>query len=370
MDDQNESIVPRIQNLSGYARRQPARNSALSACIHSLYGYLKRYNRLDCEQGRRISDATARERGSFFKACIRDLGSVAVEGKTYSLRDIGNFKPKHVQHLAAIWEERGYAAGTIQKYFTFLRTLAIWIGKKGMVGDASQYLKDPRRAKRIRIATRDKSWTAQGVDVEKLIAEVQAHDPNVGICLALQQAFGLRVREAWLLRVRESLVRSRTMLRIIHGTKNNLSREYPITEAWQIELLEKAAAMANTATGSQIPARYDLEEWKNHFYHICRCHRIRRKNGITTHGLRHEVANNDYEELAGFPSPVREGEKPLHYDKLKDHLARLEVSKRLGHRRKQVSSAYLGSFLKPRNQDTTDSARANLSDQESDPIKT
>jgi integrase len=368
MNDQNESIVPRIQNLPD--RYPPARHSALSTCIHSLYGYLRRYNRLDCDQARRISDATARERGQFFKACIRDLCTVAVDGKTYLLRDIANLKPKHVKHLVAIWESRGYSAGTIQKYFTFLRTLCGWIGKKGLIGDAAQYLSDPKRAKRIRIATADRSWTAQGVDIEALISEVYEHDPHVGICLMLQQAFGLRVREAWLLRIQESFGRSRTILYITHGTKNNLSREYPITAAWQIELLEKSAEMANAATGSQIPARYGLDKWKNHFYYICRCHGIKRKNGVVTHGLRHAVANDDYEELAGFPSPVRAGEKPLNYDKLKDHIARLEVSKRLGHRRKQVSSAYLGSFLKPRNQDTTDSARANLSDQESDPKKT
>lgn len=357
MDHQNESNVSRIRNSPG--QYPPARHSALSACIHSLYRYLKLYNRLDCEQGRRISDATARERGQFFRACIRNLCTVAVDGKTYLLRDIGNLKPKHVKHLAAIWESRGYSAGTIQKYFTFLRTLAIWIGKKGLIGDAAQYLSDPKRAKRIRIATEDKSWSAKGIDVEALIAEVYRHDPHVGICLMLQQAFGLRVREAWLLRIRESLGRSRTLLYITHGTKNNLSREYPITEPWQIELLEKAAAMANPATGSQIPARYGLDEWKNRFYYICRCHGIKRKNGVVTHGLRHAVANADYEELAGFPSPVREGEKPLNYDKLKDHFARLEVSKRLGHRRKQVTSAYLGSLRPPRNADTTDTVRTN-----------
>ena len=146
------------------------------------------------------------------------------------------------------------------------------------------------------------------------------------------------------------------MLYITHGTKNHLSREYPITEAWQIELLERAAEMANPATGSQIPRHYDLVQWKNHFYYICRCHGIKRKNGVVTHGLRHAVANNDYEELAGFPSPVRAGEMPLNYDKLKDHIARLVVSRRLGHRRKQVTSAYLGSLRPARNADTTDTA--------------
>ena len=195
MSKKTNPVVSDRRNFSGGdGTRLPHERSAASACTHSLYGYLKLYNRLDCGQGRRISDATARERGQFLKACIRDLATVPIDGKTYLLRDIANLKPKHVQHLAAIWESRGYTAGTLQKYFTFLRTLATWLGKKGLIGDAAQYLSDPKRAKRVRIATRDKSWTAQGVDAEALLAEVYAHDPRVGICLMLQQAFGLRAR--------------------------------------------------------------------------------------------------------------------------------------------------------------------------------
>lgn len=136
--------------MSGRAhphRQNPAGGrGAHPACTHSLYRYLKSYNRLDCDQRRRISDATACERGDFFKRCIRDLATVAIEGRTYRLHDIAHLKPKHVRHLAAIWEDRGYSAGTLKKYFTFLRTLAIWIGKKGMIGDDAPYLSKVRPA--------------------------------------------------------------------------------------------------------------------------------------------------------------------------------------------------------------------------------
>lgn len=349
------------QNSSDDGTHRTAnRRSAVSDCIHSLYPLLTKYNALDGDMVKRVSDATARERTTFFKRCIRDLARVPDKnGTTYRLRDIKNFAPKHIHRLAEIWEERGYSASVLQKYFSYLRTLANWIGKRGMVGDAGLYLSDPKRAKRIRIATEDKSWSAQGIDVEALIATVFADDPHVGMCLMLQSAFCLRAREGWLLRSHKALDRSRTILHITEGTKNGLPREFPITEAGQLEVLDRAASLASQATGSQILKRYTFTGWCSHFYYICRKHGIAREEGVVTHGLRHEGANDDYEELAGFPSPVRAGTVPLNFDKLKDHIARLEVSKRLGHGRKQVSGAYLGSFLKPRNVDTTDTARTN-----------
>lgn len=355
----NDTIFSRQNSSANAGHHKAHRQSAVSACIHSLYRYLRPYGTLDAGQAKRVSDATARERGEFLIRSIRDLARVPdASGTTYRLRDVKNFGPKHVRRLAAIWEERGYSAGVIQKYFSYLRTLTIWIDKRGMIGDAGLYLKDPKRAKRIRIATEDKSWSAQGVDVEALIATVFADDLHVGVCLMLQSAFCLRAREGWLLRANKALNDDRTILHITEGAKNGLSREFPITENGQLEVLDLAASLASPVTGSQIPARYTFTGWCNHFYYICRKHGIARKKKVVTHGLRHEGANDDYEELAGFPSPVRAGTVPFNFDKLKDHIARLEISKRLGHGRKQVSSAYLGSFLKPRNVDTTDTARA------------
>src|SRR5262245_13716811 len=62
--------------------------------------------------------------------------------------------------------------------------------------------------------------------------------------------------------------------------------------------------------------------------------------GVTPHGLRHEYAGDRYESVAVIRAPVRGGSAP---DAAIDERARLEVAEELGHSRKQVVSAYLGS---------------------------
>jgi hypothetical protein len=64
------------------------------------------------------------------------------------------------------------------------------------------------------------------------------------------------------------------------------------------------------------------------------------------HGLRHAYAQQRYEELTGWKSPIAGGPSsnslsPEQRDQ--DHQARLIISRELGHERRQVVSVYLGS---------------------------
>ncbi len=68
---------------------------------------------------------------------------------------------------------------------------------------------------------------------------------------------------------------------------------------------------------------------------------ISRKDGITSHGLRHERLNEIYRELTGQPSPVKGGARGIsatHTDKI----ARQEIAEVAGHSRDSISSAYIG----------------------------
>ncbi len=67
-----------------------------------------------------------------------------------------------------------------------------------------------------------------------------------------------------------------------------------------------------------------------------------RKRGATGHGLRHEVLNDAYEDVAGVPSPVRGG-GPVS-PKL-DRAARLAVSQLAGHARARAADAYCGKSV-------------------------
>jgi site-specific recombinase XerC len=70
---------------------------------------------------------------------IRDLHALG-----FTLVEVKNLKPRHVQALASHWEFQGLSASSLQKRFSYLRLLCSWIGKPGMVGDADEYLRDPR----------------------------------------------------------------------------------------------------------------------------------------------------------------------------------------------------------------------------------
>ena len=71
----------------------------------------------------------------------------------------------------------------------------------------------------------------------------------------------------------------------------------------------------------------------------------KRQLGITAHGLRHQYANDRYEDVAGAPAPVRGGDR---LDREVDRSARLQVAGELGHARENISTAYLGAILQQR----------------------
>lgn len=83
----------------------------------------------------------------------------------------------------------------------------------------------------------------------------------------------------------------------------------------------------------------NLAQWKNHYYQVVRSCGITRRDGITSHGLRHQYANERYRELTGADSPVRGG-APV--DRDTDQGARQVVAEELGHSRAAVTTHYLG----------------------------
>lgn len=310
---------------------------ACSGCRHSLHLLLKTFNDRDIEGARIVSAALQRERRQFFLRCIDDLYNGG-----FKLRSICNLRGKHIRYLVRLWEARGYSAPTLQKYHSLLRTLERWIQKRGMVLDIGQYLCDPTRAVRVRVATTDKSWTGKDVEAADRIEQITNEDVRVGTCLRLQSEFGLRAQEAWQLRAKEN--DEGKMLHVVFGTKGGLAREVPIETDAQRQVLELAKSLANRVTGSLIPEQLSLAAWRAHFYRLCRKHGIARKTGVVPHGLRHGFGNDMYEKLTGRKSPVRGGDPPLPEEREKDRAARQQIAKVYGHGRRKVSSAYLGTF--------------------------
>lgn len=68
----------------------------------------------------------------------------------------------------------------------------------------------------------------------------------------------------------------------------------------------------------------------------------KRELGVTWHGLRHEWAIRQLENLAGVKAPVRGG-MAINYRELSD--VRRKISEGMGHSRSKITNAYYGSYL-------------------------
>jgi len=322
---------------------------ALSQARSSLNQLLTKELRHSADGRKHISHATMADRSQFFNRLPRELHELG-----YRIRNIHHFKPKHAQALIRHWESQQVSASTLQKRWSYLNLLCRWIGKRGMLGDAGDYLVNRENFRRQYAARCDQSWTGQGADPGEVLARVVAKDVNVARTLCFQLAFGLRLQEASLIRPKQD--DHGQVLQVIAGTKGGRPRTVPIETASQRAILDEAQQMI-TATGqhSLIPLRYNLRQWLNRCYTVFRACGLTRIEGIVSHGARHQYANDLFEQFTGVQSPVRGGDQT----KIDPHIvemARTNISLRLGHARESISNAYLGraSGAYPKNPQGTD----------------
>lgn len=282
------------------------------------------------------SFATQDKRSDVLYAGFRELRALG-----YRLEDVRQFRGKHMESLARAWESRGLSPSTIQNNLSIFRTFAEWIGKDGMVEGAAKYV-SAGAARRSSINREDKSWMANGVDPGAKIVEVRAKDERVALQLELQQLFALRVRES--LQLRPYVADRGAYLAINIGTKGGRDRVVPIDTPQRRELIDRAKTFAATKLASVSDPAKTLAQAKNHYYEVVRSCGIKRSEGITSHGLRHAMANDRYAEETGSPSPVRGGAAVEHSA---DRAARLVIAEELGHSRGSVTTHYLGGRRGP-----------------------
>lgn len=328
-----------------------------------LDAVLRLHNHEHAKLIKAVSDKTMREREIFQFKFWYDLRHCT----RYRDADPRDLKGRHVKAMTTIWKERGLSVATVHNYLSFLRTYASWIGRPGMVRDVAFYYgEDSVYAIRQRTGTTDRSWTAHAVDVESKLAEVYAYDQWVGLELELCWRFGLRGKESRHLRPHEA-VKNRAealdrdaqrfpdcerFLRVQYGTKGGRPRDVPLETPEQVALIDRLLATVPKGGFVAKPGRTALQN-RNRFYNTLRLFGITKAElGVTAHGLRHQHANDRYQELTGEPSPVRGGASKAP----NKHAARLAIAHELGHGRLQVSSAYLGSSRDVPSADQHDSA--------------
>lgn len=308
----------------------------------SLNEILKKHNKAAACGGKAVSFATQAARQETLWRGFKELQKLK-----YPLKDVHSFKERHICALSHAWELRGLSASTIQNRISVFRTFSEWIGKPGMIRGSENYVKNSTRMIRHIAAQFDKTWSAQKRSLAEKLAKLNAQDPYVAMQLELQRAFGLRMREAALLRAREADKGS--YLTVSWGTKGGRDRVVPIQNSSQRDVLNRAQLMVVDRMGSMIPADYTFKQWKDHYYYICHQNGISRKHGITSHGLRHERLNEIYQEITGHASPIKSREIAAgksQRDEQLDRIARQEIAEVAGHSRDSIASAYIGSKAK------------------------
>jgi integrase len=252
-----------------------------------------------------------------------------------------------------VWRRDQLAPPTVQTYLSFLRGLAGWIGKPGMVQRPGAYGWDRSEYERTGIAQRDKTWTGAGIDIDPLIAQVCAFDHHVGAALRLIRAFGLRRKEAVMMRPHACVVpfsatglpltrkKAETYLWVCQGSKGGRPRHVPITTAEQEEALAFAQAVAGGGDAHVSDPDRQLHQNLNHFSYVLRRFGLSLKDrGATAHGLRHELFVQVWREQTGTEPPARgAGRAP----KEREDAARQDIAELAGHGRKRAAGAYIGS---------------------------
>ena len=123
------------------------------------------------------------------------------------------------------------------------------------------------------------------------------------------------------------------------GAKGGRARDVPIATDEQRELL--ARVMSAVAPGEFVGRPgFTTTQNQARFYYVIRKFGISKAGlGVVAHGLRHQYANDHFEDDAGGRSPVRGGKvRPPGND-----IARRRVARALGHNRGRASTAYIGS---------------------------
>ena len=239
-----------------------------------------------------------------------------------------SLKPKHVEALVSLWKDQGLSVGTLKNFMAGLRWWAKHIGKPDIIPKDNTAFDIGQRSQ---VATESKAWELK----ETLLAKVS--DEYVRLSLRLQAAFGLRREEAIKFRPNYAIKNDHIKLKDT-WTKGGRARTVPILNDAQRQLLEEIKALAKG--GALIPSDKNYVEQQNHYDRQIRTAGIK-----NPHGLRHQYAQQRYEDLTGWKAPLAGGpaSKSLTIDqRALDKLARETIAEELGHSREQISASDLG----------------------------
>jgi site-specific recombinase XerC len=295
-------------------------------------------NRTRRRSSQRVGNYTAYLRRGHLASFIH-----ALRARGYRLQYLSELRTKHVYAVVRAWDDQGLATRTLQTRLSAIRALFSWLGIAHRL-PANRELLPAHRWRAPSAAKHDKTWAGNGWDVYEVASWIPETHFWIRYCLLLQKVFGLRMKEACLLRPWEA--DGGDVFVIEKGSKGGRRRSVPIESKEQRELLNRVKAFV--PAGQALIGPQEVISWKTarrrYYRMLNRRLLITKKNtGVVPHGLRAEYACELYKQLTGEPPPVQGG-KPV--ARKIDLRARLDIAIRLGHNRICVTSAYLGPMMR------------------------
>ena len=326
----------------------------LDHLIESFYVVI-RANSTTRVNGKVASNRTQEISQQVMASCAKRL-----HGLGFYLQSVEGLGRKHIDALVLDWYSGGkgnkLSAKTIQNNFSRLKIFCGWAGKGGIISPlgAIGHLEgvDPKELKVTTVATKSKSWSANGVDVGAKILEASAQDRRHGAMLLLDVAFGVRKKEQ--LRVKPWKADKGLFLEISdgvgkgdkyrvilfeHGTpeKDAFGR----AQRWALDEAKKVCKKSETLGWSGLT----YKQSENRYYHYMqRLGLTKAQTGVTAHGLRAEFAENLL-LLNGLMPPSLGGTAQQMPKSERDGIM-LDAANKLGHNDLHTSTAYYSSFRK------------------------
>ncbi|MCD9026828.1 integrase domain-containing protein [Luteimonas sp. BDR2-5] len=310
---------------------------------------LRLFNARHTARDKSVSHKTRQERAQFIR---RAFGDLHARCGFKQLPDPRNLAQRHVQALVDLWQRERLSPATIQTYLSFLRGLALWIGKPGLIRGPDFYGLAAERYERHGYAEHDRSWSARSVDIDATVERICEFDPHVGAAMRLIRAFGLRRKEAVMLRPHRCMVPFEATalppaqraadhyVRIKAGAKGGRERFIPVSTPQRLAALAYARGVAVDQDAHVGHPDANLRQNLRRFHYVLDKFGVTAKAlGVTAHGLRHEALIDHYAAITGAAPPVRGGaELPREIERP----ARAAVAALAGHSRIRVADAYLG----------------------------
>ncbi|CAN7742913.1 integrase domain-containing protein [Acidovorax sp. LjRoot118] len=327
-------------------RRRPAESSAQDAIALAvsqrpgdpwgqLAVFFKNF-RIPAAQGRKRSVSAGTET-KYVQSITLLIQTLAAQN--IRIQNLPELSQKHLVLVMQEWEARELSASSLATRFSCIARFYGWLGKNLSVKSVKDTLQNPAAGMRQYSAVLPKAWNKVGVDLVRLLPQVEAQCRYSAVYLALAREFGLRVQEAAALRPMANDMG--VYLHITHGAKGGRGRAVPIETPEQRRVLDVAKEMAHPRSGLLRPSDRTIKQAIKTFYRVMNKVGITRKQlGVTAHGLRHEYANAIYAAHAGVDAPVNGGLAP---DRQTELNARKVVTENLGHGRLSVTTAYTGS---------------------------